>query len=148
MVDGTEHLFASAMERRLTLRLLAYWEKIRSGRIMPSESDFKADDIAEFWESCFLLHPARFNDVSYCHSHLGSQLAAAGKNEAELLISPQNPDVLPIYTVLMADFKPITSEGEITSQTGKLVQFRRCFLPLGHNDTVTAIVGGLRFKVF
>jgi hypothetical protein len=148
MVDGTEHLFASAMERRLTLRLLAYWEKLRAGRPMPTESDFKPDDIAEFWESCFLLHTARFNEGSYCHSHLGSQLAAAGKNEAELLISPQNPDVLSVYTGLLADLKPVASEGEIRSKTGKLVQFRRCFLPLGDNGTVTAIVGGMRFKVF
>ena len=38
-----------AFERRIPLRLLAYWEKLRQGRPMPVERDVVPDDIRDLW---------------------------------------------------------------------------------------------------
>ncbi len=153
MVKAIELPFASSMERRLTLRLLAYWEKLRAGQLMPSESYFSADDIVDMWDNCFLLHTARFPEPDYHYSHMGEEITKAWRGglwegDANGLVSPKTSELSVIYEQMVANPKPIVDEGEFTNLNRRMVRFRRCFLPLGENGKVSAILGGMHFKVF
>ena len=153
MLNHMHHPFLAGMERRLSLRLLAYWEKLRAGDPIPEESLFNQYDIADMWGSCFLLHTDRFNEPGYHYTHMGDDImkvwcGEANKDTGEALISPKISHLSEIYAQIIRDQKPFIDEGEFINLDNQPVRFRRCFLPLGKNGKVTAILGGMHFKVF
>ncbi len=142
-----------AVERRITLRLLAYWEKLRSGRDMPAESDLKPEDIADLWDQCFLLHAEHFGNSNYHYSYMGDSITkawldGAREGDASELVSPHTARLAPIYRDIIKTGKPIINEGEFRNQQGQAVRLRQCLVPLGKDGRVEAILGSMRFKVF
>jgi len=139
----------SPLERRATLRLLAYWEKLRGGRLMPSERDIKADDIADLWPSCFLVHGAGKAPAEYRYSYMGEAVAEIcrfGCEHDSVALHPQ--DELQGFAQVFATGKPLIDEGEFLNAAQEIVRFRRCLLPLGEDGAVQAIFGVARFRLF
>lgn len=142
-----------ATERRITLRLLAYWEKLRAGRDMPAEGDVRPDDIADLWNSCFMVHIDHIDDPDYHYSYIGDNIIQAwvgelDRGDASHLVSPSAKHLCGVYSDMMASPKPIVQEGEFVNLSGHTVRFRQCFLPLGSQGRVSAVLGGMRFKLF
>lgn len=137
----------SSAERRITLRLLAYWEKLRRGRTMPTEAEVTAHDIADLWQDCFILH---FDSESRLRTdYIGPDLLSLLQHHMDR----KSPVMLEGKAAQswLADMqktpRPILHEGEMTNAKGRLVRYRQCMLPLGDDDRLTAILGAMRCKV-
>lgn len=137
-------------ERRITLRLLAYWERKRGTRAMPLETDFDPADIADLWEYCFIAHTQKIGQPGYSFSYLGRAIAdvyhegsASSGNGA---VASPNMDILAAgYKEVVEHAKPLVTEGELTNPHGDLFKYRQVLLPLGENGVVKAVFGGMRF---
>ncbi len=134
-----------ALERRITLRLLAYWERLRGARPMPLEQEIDPDHLQDVWESCFLMHINDISQKDHQYLYLGELLREwLGHPDAS-----QNIAILKEgYPKVAATGRPLVEEGEFLNAQGKLVKFRQCLLPLGAEGQVQAILGGVRFKQF
>lgn len=143
----------AAVERRITLRLIAYWEKLRKDGVMPREEDIDPDDLQELWDYCFLIHTKDLAKKDYNYTYLGIELQKAYQGDLKEAdgfdITPLNAKKLSgNYDIVINTQKPLISEGEFINLNNNLVKYRECLLPLGRSDKVEAIFGGMRFKVF
>jgi hypothetical protein len=140
----------NAHENRITLRILSYWERLRAGRIMPAAHDIKREDIHDMWDSCFLLHS---KDAEFSFAHLGEAIKRAYHGELEEgatngLVSPHSHKLSEQFMAMLSHKKPMLDEGEFVNLNNRVVKYRQCLVPLGTGDTVEAIFGGMRYKVF
>jgi hypothetical protein len=134
-------------ERRITLRLLAYWEKLRRDRKMPKESDIFAADIADLWEYCFI---ARIKDGEWYFHYMGraikeayNEVMAKGSGEQ---VAPSLDILAPGYEQVVNKSGPLVLEGELhDAKGGDLFKYRQVLLPMGEGDKITSIFGGMRF---
>lgn len=78
-------------ERRLVLRVLAYWQDIRGDRRFPAMTDVSPDVVGTDWQNCALL------DVN--PSDAGVRLAFAGRNLGALGLETPVPDLAPVPDV-------------------------------------------------
>lgn len=142
------------IERRITLRLLAYWEKLRGDRPMPREEDINPDDIADLWDSCFLIHVKDLIQQDYNYTYLGQAIIDAytsgfsADDPNEGLVSPNAGKLAHSYARVIATMKPVLEEGEFKNAHNDTVKYRQCLLPLGDDGEIKAIFGGMRFKIF
>ncbi len=144
---------SSGLERRITLRLLAYWEKLRQGRDMPVEEDIDPDDIKDLWDNCFLIHINDLKKDGYNFTYIGDAIVQAYRggiteDDPDAIISPNAASISTHYTDIIANPKPIVDEGEFHNLHDEVVKYRQCLLPLGRNGKVEAIFGGMRYKIF
>lgn len=142
-----------AHERRITLRLLAYWEKIRGSKPMPREQDIDPDDIQDLWDNCLLIHTKDLGQADYNFTYIGSKIIEAytgniAESDHSQLVSVNAGKLAACYRQVVESRKPLTDEGEFINLHGDLIKYRQCLLPLGEGDTVSAIFGGMRYKVF
>jgi len=139
-------------ERRITLRLLAYWEKLRRDRLMPVEDDINPEDIQDLWDSCFLIHVKDLEKPDYNYTYLGEAIARAYYNgitdDKFGMMSPHAEAHADCYTKVIDTGKPLVGEGEFRNLHNDLVKYRQCLLPLGENGRIDAIFGGMHFKIF
>jgi len=143
------------VERRINLRLLSYWEKLRHGRAMPSEEEVKADDLPDLWDCCFIIRTSDlYKEPANCtYSYLGQTIIDSyhqghTKGDSGKMISPSPANSSQNFRQVIENAKPLLEEGEFNNQNGELVKYRQCLLPLGRGDTVEAIFGGMSFKIF
>ncbi len=140
-------------ERRITLRMLSYWERLRGVRPMPTEEDIDPDDLHDLWDSCFLLHVKDLDKPDYNYTYLGDDIAKtlhgetkpgteSGYNTEQIKYLIRN------YAQVVDSGKPMLEEGEFKNTAQEVVKYRQCLLPLGEGGQVRAILGGVRFKVF
>ncbi len=139
------------IERRITIRLLAYWEKLRRGRDMPAEDDLDPKDLHDMWDHCFLVQ-VNGGDPDYHYAYLGPAIIAAyhGKltpSDAELLVSPHAEKMAGHYRQIVESGKPVVDEGEFHNASNQRVKYRQCLLPLGQEGRVVAIFGGMRYRI-
>jgi len=144
----------SPMERRLTLRLLTYWDDLRGDRPMPRENEIDPEVIADLWDNCFLIQVRDIVKSDYNYTYLGSAIrdaytgGFAGEREPTPLVSPNASKLEMHYAKVIATCKPVLEEGEFPNLSGDIVKFRQCMLPLGSGNEVESIFGGMRFKIF
>ncbi len=140
------------IERRITLRLVAYWERVRGNKVMPCEADINPDDIEDLWDDCFLVHAQDLLQPDYNYTYLGTNVAymyAEGiKNGGIDSLENFNASKLSKgYQKVIDTKKPVLEEGGLTNALGRTVLYRQCLLPLGNGDSVEAILGGIRYKI-
>lgn len=140
----------SPEERRITLRLLAYWEKKRGNRAMPGENDMDPADIADLWEYCFMAHTRDIGKKDYNFTYLGKAIEEVyqeGLNTAEedSHILPALEELANGYKEVIARRHPLVTEGELTNPHGDVFKYRQVLLPLGDGREVKAVFGGMRF---
>ena len=144
---------AAAIERRITLRLVGYWEKLRGTRSMPVEDDIDPDDLQDLWDYCFLIHTKDLNKPDYNYTYLGRALETAydGQLTADHTGSHGSLNASKLsgsYKKVISEKVPHFEEGQFTNLHNDIVKYRQCLLPLGENGRVDAIFGGMRFKIF
>ena len=140
-------------ERRITLRMMSYWERLRGARSMPTEENIDPDDLHDLWDCCFLLHIKDIGKPDYTYTYLGDEIARMFNEglleEAEThRKSAQITELTKNYNQVVETRKPVLEEGEFLNMVGSMVKFRQCLLPLGEGDNVLAILGAVRFKLF
>lgn len=141
------------MERRITLRLLGYWEKLRGERMMPTEQDIDPDDLDDLWDNCMLVHTSDIEKSDYNYTYMGEALKdiyKEGVSDTEQgALSALNAGALKSGCQKVIDTKkPLIDEGEFANLHNEIVKYRLCLLPLGEADDVQAVFGGMRFKVY
>ncbi len=141
------------LERRITLRLIAYWEKLRKDNLMPTEDDIDPDDLQDLWDYCFLIHVKDLDKPDYNYTYLGEAIKKAYQGELEgeggdQVASPNAKELAVSYEKVIRTSAPLLDEGEFINLHNDLVKYRQCLLPLGENGKVDAIFGGMRFKIF
>jgi len=124
------------IERRLNLRLLAYWEKKRALSAMPRMSDIHASDLHDFWQFCFLLRLD--GKGSFSRVHVGNAVDWTWLE----------PRLAPFIEEVLAKKAPCLDEGEFPVAGNKIVKYRQCLMPLGSEHGVEAVLGGVRFRNF
>src|SRR5262245_24697363 len=102
-------------ERRVTLRLVAYWEKLRGDRPMPSEDEINPDDLADLWDYCFLIHVHQ-NMSGYRFNYLGSALVDAyqgplSEKESGRMITPDPAGHARNFAKVLKTRQPLIEEG-------------------------------------
>jgi hypothetical protein len=143
----------SGIERRLTLRLVAYWERLRGPRQMPSENDIDPEDLEELWDYCFLVQVRDLAKQDYNYTYLGSAIVEAYRSGLDAddpcsLVALNANKLTSSYHQVISARAPVIEEGEFRNLHGDIVKFRQCMLPLSHGTDVEAIFGGMRFKIF
>ena len=140
------------MERRLTSRLLAYWERVRGDRLMPTENDLNPDgDISDMWDDCFLIHVSDIEMDGYNFIFLGDNIRVSLVGEdtepTRIWDALNVKRLAPSIQQVLEKKAPLLDEGETYNDANQLVKYRQCLLPIGEGDKVLAIFGGMRCKI-
>lgn len=140
----------SPEERRITLRLLSYWEKKRSGTPMPTEASIDPADIADLWEYCFMAHTKDIGKAGYNFTYLGKAIEEVYREGLESALEqgpvfPELETLAACYRQVIDRKQPLVTEGEITNPHGDTFKYRQVLLPLGDGTQVKAVFGGMRF---
>lgn len=140
------------VERRVTLQLLGYWERIRGLRPMPRESDINPDELSDLWDDCFLIHAMDIEHMDYNFVYLGNNIRHAYTGvSAESPTEHTNLNVkrlIPSIQKVITTMAPVIEEGEALNDLNQLIRYRQCLLPIGEGNKVLAVFGGMRCKVY
>ena len=140
-------------ERRITIRMLSYWEKLRRNRVMPSVNDVNPEDLQDLWDNCFIVHLKDVGNADQNSTYIGKAILDAyqqglSEEDDHRLISPDLETFMHHHKAIFESPKPLLEEGEFDNTLLGTVKYRQCILPLGENGKVEAILGGMHFKVF
>lgn len=139
-------------ERRLNMRLMAFWWDRRAGRRFPTRADFSGEELTDIWHHCFTLVPEDPLSAS-TFAYIGETVAnLSGIDEPAPTLGQ-----LPENTLLgqatgnaekvLAQKIPLIASGEFVDFRGQEVVFRSILLPLSDDqETVDSLVGGARCK--
>ncbi len=139
-------------ERRLTMRLLNYWQELRGVRRFPSLGDINPEAVGDIWENCYVLDVGTTSrDPMF--SYLGQRLAKLsgvyirGNSLADL----ENGTLLDQATrhvpEVLETCAPVTSEDEFIRYDGVTIIYRSIVLPLSDDQkTVSHLLGGANGK--
>ena len=140
-------------ERRLSMRMMALWQDLRSGRPCPLASRFDPEKISDLWPDCFMVKPA----AEWTKSpflHIGERLAAQAKlTKTDIELGEVPPSTLLATSLKVAGDvlrvrHPLLESGEFTSPDGEKLLFRSIVLPLeGPDGNIEALVGGARQRI-
>ncbi len=140
--------------KRINEQLLSYWEQKKDARTYPLESDINPDEIANIWDSCFLVQIEE--DNTYRYTYLGQDLIEAygddlnNKEICEKLVYPTSMSLTHKFDEVRTTQQPVMEDSEFTNTHGMLIKFRSCMLPLGKSGVngVAYVIGGMKWKAF
>lgn len=141
----------NSRERRLVLRLLAYWRDLAPEGQLPAAHCIQPADIADMWPACFTLDLGGpkpiFAYVGDLHvAHHGRDLTGRPAEEA-------GTDTLLWHAVeyfdeVLSRKIPITYGGTFPGGDGEPVAYRSILLPLSDDgDEITGILGGANCRL-
>ena len=140
-------------ERRLNMRLMAFWWDRRADRRFPSIEDFDPEELSDVWTHCFTLTPKEPCDRS-AFRYVGDTIAAAsGLTETEITVDHVSENSLLDHATrnvdeVLAQQVPVIRSGEFVNEDGETVMYRSILLPLSHDqETINCVVGGARCKI-
>lgn len=140
-------------ERRLNMRLMAFWWDKRADRRFPSVEDFDPQELSDVWTHCFTLHPQDPFEQSVFR-YVGDSIAAgSGINGAEITVDKLGENSLLDHATrnvgeVLTQQIPVIRSGEFVNEEGETAMFRSILLPLSQDQaTINCVVGGARCKV-
>ena len=141
-------------ERRLSLRLLRYWQEKRGTRGMAVENDIDPEELGVDWEYCFLLQARDVANIQdYNFTYLGQKIMGAYFDKAidehnQFMVGPNAFRLSGHFSRVLESKAPVVDEGEFETLHGRRVLYRQVLLPLGESmDHVEAIFGGMNYKI-
>ncbi len=123
-------------QRRLTWRLLTYWERLRGERDFPALSDVKSEDIPHIWPYCFVLDVKNFREFPYFH-YFGRSLARysgvflSGHQDLSHTLLKK---AVCHYREAIKRGAPVLVEEELTQFDSRRLLFRSVLLPLSDDQ--------------
>ena len=149
--NGSEWL---PKNKRVTDKLLQYWQDLKGDARFPSEEDIDPEALKEVWDSCFMIQvPDMGEGGTYNYTYLGSNIIRSygtdlTQDAAQPLASPTAERLASLYQKVLARKMPVICEGRFINNQGQEIRYRQCLLPFGTGDTVTMIFGGMRYKIY
>lgn len=141
-------------ERRLSVRLLRYWNALCDGRAMPVETDIDPDALGKDWDYCFLLQARDVANIQdYNFTYLGRKILKAyfdkGIDEHNpFMVGPNAFRLSGHFSKVIETAAPVLDDGEFNNLQGRRVLYRQVLLPLGAtSEQVEAIFGGMNYKI-
>ena len=145
-------------ERRITDRLIQYWQQIKGDDVLPSAGRVDSDEMGDMWEDCFVIeirpNPALAGDFAYSYSYVGRDIhefltPENGEVERENLLTVPFDKLSAFYEEMLMTKLPIVEEVEDQPYEGGVMKYRQCLCPLGTPDgQIRGIIGGMRYKIF
>lgn len=144
-------------ERRLSSKLINYWQSLKQGEALPEEKDVLPDALPEIWDSCFLIQRGvPQNPEGFRYSYLGKALLQSCV-DAKPATRRFLENVLRLHesSALVAE-QALEDEGPVErfqefhdEETGVIFKYRQCFVPLRDGSGEPgAVLGGLRWKIY
>lgn len=141
-------------ERRLTVRLMRYWNECRGIRPMPEENDIDPDVLGDDWDYCLLLQVRDVANVQdYNFTYLGSAIARAYSDAAlddhnPVLVGPNASCLSHHFGRVIELQAPLVDSGETRTLHGSRLLYRQILMPLGdENNGVVAVFGAMNYKI-
>ena len=140
-------------ERRLNMRLMAFWWDKRADRRFPSAEDFDPQELSYVWAHCFMLKPQDPCEQLAFH-YVGDSIAAVcGITGAEITVDELSKNSLLDHATrnvgeVLKQQVPVIRSGEFVNEEGETIMYRSILLPLSQDqDTINFVVGGASCKV-
>lgn len=141
------------LERRLNMRLMAFWWDRRADRHFPTLEDFDPEALSDVWNHCFTICPAADRGKS-AFKFVGDTIArASGIEEKPSSVEQIRENCLLDHATrnldeVLTQKVPVIRSGEFENEDGQTIMFRSILLPLSEDQTnVDHLVGGARCKV-
>lgn len=144
-------------DKRLTSRLISYWERTRGDLDMPDISKFSKDSLDDVKDYCMVIsrQPGGMQGKPmYRFDFIGKLINEVyGKDMTGEYVHSDLKNIPGATILKKADTftKPvvaITDAGQFINDKHKIVKYRSCMVPFGRNGEITHIVAGLSWKVF
>lgn len=144
-------------DRRITNKLLHYWENLKDDRAFPSirKINPKSKEIADIWNSCFIVEASnKSRKEDYSYKYIGMNIIKAyGKDltgfKVEDVATMEPGHLADVYEKVLATKRPYYDEGEIQAPGNRIIKYRQILLPLGNDGVnIDSILGGMSYKVF
>jgi hypothetical protein len=140
-------------ERRLNMRLMAFWWDRRGNRRLPTLEDFDPDSLADIWSHCFTLvsrDPPQKSVFRFIGKAVDDSLSGA---EGKITIDSLTKDSLLDHATrnideVLEQRVPVVTSGEYFDPGGNAIVFRSILLPFSSDqETIDSVVGGARCKI-
>jgi hypothetical protein len=143
-------------ERRINRILTAYWTELKGKRSYPSEKEINPDALKDIWDCCFMLKitGGSFQQPDYTPVYMGQNIitiheSTHADNEIyRQLMQPPYGQVYRQAKKMLVTRIPMVDEGEFANSNNMMVKYRLCVMPLGENDAIDHILGGVRWLAY
>lgn len=143
-------------EKRLSARLLSYWDRVRKDDDVPDFRKFNTGAVEDIWSHCFHVSVAsQAKKPVYKYEYMGPAIAEAyGRNLTGVIVDQatrQFPGkvIHKRFNEIVRSATPLHDEGHFINDNGSIVKYRACILPFGTPKRgITDIVVGLSCRSF
>ena len=130
---------ASGIERRLSLRILAYWRDLRGDNAFPSVDDITPQDMGDMWPCCLILKvDGHANDPLITHCGDSFEKMGIPNVANKLLSAAPSPSLVAngfsYFGKVLEKRVPITFGGEFINKDNVRILYRSAILPLSRNN--------------
>lgn len=152
LATRTAKKLPAIQERRINMRLMAYWQELRNDRGRALSSAFDPDEISDVWPNCFCLDPNADRSESEFR-HIGEGIAADSgvpENCRRIKDVPRKTlmgQMLRHVPALLEGKTPVVESGRFTDKDKQKYLFRGILLPFTNGrGQIDMIIGGARYK--
>lgn len=145
-------------EKRLTTRLMAYWEQIKGDSHCPGYQQLNPSALDDIWHNCLALRvqPSTGKRRSYTYVHCGETISQAIGKDLTGQTMTTNMKFFPGAKIIkriddvveQASPTPLLDDGQFVNEAGKVVKYRACLLAFGANGEVAHVVIGVSWRAF
>lgn len=145
-------------EKRLTTRLIAYWEQIKGEQAFPAYQQLNPAALDDIWDNCLALQaqPPAGNTRPYVYVHCGQGVAQAIGHDLHGQTMTTNMKFFPGAKIIKRVDEvtsqslptPLLDDGQFVNDAGKVVKYRACLLAFGSNGVVSHVVIGVSWRAF
>lgn len=145
------------IQQRLTERLIAQWNLLRTNNHCPDFSKLNRGSIADIWPSCLVIRTQPKADSAtptYQYAEVGSKAETIFKENPIGQYFIPNAKIMPAARLMLKvvdltiESSPIIDDGQFVNDKQRIVKFRSCLLPFGSSERITHVVVGLSWREF
>ena len=145
-------------DKRLVIRLVDYWNRIKKDDEIPDFRKNNPTAIEDIWEQCLVLSVVPNNKLTYKYDYLGDKIKKIYGNDLTGVVINLNGKQFPDSIVAprlksihsLSDIKfPQEDTGQMPTDKGKFVKYRTVILPFGNKKAgLTHVVVGVSYREF
>lgn len=146
-------------EKRLTTRLIDYWERIRGGAsAYPLFQQFNPGAVDDIWQNCLALQaqPNQGGTQQYVYVHCGETVQEAIGQDVRGQVLSTNMKFFPGAKIIkridevvsLTTPSPLLDDGQFVNKNGKVIKYRACLLAFGGENAVTHVIIGVSWRAF
>jgi len=144
-------------DKRLTVRLMRYWDLLRKDGVLPQWERVNPGVIEDAWPRCcaWRVEVGRNDTLVYTYEYVGKSVREAlGANPTGQMFMSQlrgfpGARIAQRSDEVVKSRTPVTEEGRFINEVTQVVKYRSCLLPFGtKSGKVTHILLGLSWKAY